>query len=102
MCVDAYASVNDVAATIDPSDPAAVDVVVSDFLPAVQDLQDQLDAVTPSEALADQYAEVLAAQQENLDSVNADPASLFALDGSPIDAQFDAMGLTSCGSGSAG
>lgn len=102
VCAEAYADINSIAATVDPADPAAVDVIVSDFLPAVQDLQDRLNEVTPSEDLADGFAEAMASQQEQLDAVNADPASVFELDSSGTDAKFDDIGLTACGSESAG
>ena len=101
VCADAYTDINAIAATVDPSDPAAVDQIESEFLPAVQDLQDRLNEVTPSEDLADGFEEAMATQQEQLDTVNADPASIFELDSSPTDAQFDAIGLTACGSASA-
>ncbi len=102
VCADVYTDINAVGATLDPADPAAADMVESDFLPVVQDLQDQLNEVTPSEDLADGFAEAMDLQQEQLDAVNADPASLFELDSSPTDAAFDEIGLTACGSASAG
>ena len=97
VCEAIYPAINAVGVTLDPADPSTV---TTDFLPLVQELQDELVAVTAPDDLADAYAAVLDAQQVNLDAITADPAALFEIDPGSINADFDALGLTSCGSGS--
>ncbi|GEP40658.1 hypothetical protein NPS01_43210 [Nocardioides psychrotolerans] len=99
VCAGLYPDINAVGATLDPADPTTV---TTDFLPLVQELQDELVVLTPPEDLAADYDAVLAEQQVNLDAITADPAALFEIDGGATNEAFDALGLTTCGSGSAG
>lgn len=99
VCAGLYPDINAVGATLDPADPSTV---TTDFLPLVQQLQDELVALAPPEDLAADYDAVLAVQQVNLDTITADPAALFEIDGGATNEAFDALGLTTCGSGSAG
>lgn len=95
VCRGVYADINAVTATLDPADPTGV---TDDFLPLVIDLQDQLEALVPSEEAADAYGQALANQQDAIDAITADPAALFSLDDGPINDTFDSIGLTTCGS----
>lgn len=96
VCEELYPAINEVASTITPDDPTTVEP----FVPLVQELQDELNAVTPSDDLAEDFAAVMAQQQANLDAVTADPAALFTIDGGTINDEFDALGITSCGTAS--
>jgi len=99
VCASLYPDINAVGETLDPADPTTV---TTDFLPLVQQLQDELAALTPPEDLAGDYDAVLAEQQTNLDAITEDPAALFEIDGSVTNDEFDSLGLLACGSGSAG
>lgn len=98
VCANLYPAINGVGATLDPSDPSTV---TSAFLPLVQELQDQLAALTPPDEVADTYNQALASQQESLDAITADPSSIFTLDDTSVNAAFDEIGVDQCGSGSA-
>ena len=98
VCADAYPAINAAVYDVDPADPTTV---TDYFLPLVQDLQDQLAALTPSEGLAEGFGDAMDLQQAQLDAIIADPEALFSMDSSETNAAFDAIGLDTCGTASA-
>lgn len=83
-----------------PTTAAELEPYVSDVLvPSIQEQLDAIGALTPPEGEEEQVQEFLDTAQEELDAVEADPASLSEQSFEETEVLADEVGLAECGTG---